>query len=463
MNAMFPAFLDLKSRKVVVVGGGPIAASKIESLLSAGARVTVVAPQIRPEIERADVEIVRREFRETDLEGAWWVVAAAPAAVNRQVSVAAEARHIFVNAVDDPQHATAYLGGVVRRDGVTIAISTDGRAPALAGLLREAFDAWLPRELDAWMNASDAARRVWREQRTPMELRRPQLLAMLNALYASKAQSPKPKTQIPMKVQVALVGAGPGDPALWTRKAVAYLEQADLVLYDALVDASALRRFTNAQCFCVGKRAGRESVRQETIHRLMIRAARAGKCVVRLKGGDPFVFGRGAEEALALARAGIPFEVVPGVSSAIAAPELAGIPVTHRGAASGFLVVSGHTTEAFENGLTAVQPNAAVSLIVLMGLGGRGELAETLIARGWNGATPAAIVCGASTADEWIWTGTIAALRATEPPAGIAGVVVIGEVVRVREALAGTQGVYPERSRGEQRGDVWTQSMTQRR
>ena len=356
------------------------------------------------------------------------------------MSTAAEARHIFVNAVDDPEHATAYLGGVVRRDGVTIAISTDGRAPALSGLLREAFDAWLPRELDAWMKASDAARRVWREQRTPMELRRPQLLAMLNALYASKAQSPKPKTQIPMKVQVALVGAGPGDPALWTRKAVAYLEQADLVLYDALVDASALRRFTKAQCFCVGKRAGRESVRQETIHRVMIRGARAGKRVVRLKGGDPFVFGRGAEEALALARAGIPFEVVPGVSSAIAAPELAGIPVTHRGAASGFLVLSGHTTEAFENGLKAVQPNAAVSLIVLMGLGGRGELAETLIARGWNAATPAAIVCGASTTNEWIWTGTVAELSATELPAGIAGVVVIGEVVRIREALAETEG-----------------------
>ena len=440
MNVMFPAFLDLKSRKVVVVGGGPVAASKIESLFSAGARVSVVAPQIRPEIERADVEIVRREFRETDLDGAWWVVAAAPPAVNRQVSAAAEARHIFVNAVDDPEHATAYLGGVVRRDGVTIAISTDGRAPALSGLLREAFDAWLPRELDAWMKASDAARRVWREQRTPMELRRPQLLAMLNALYASKSQIPSPKAQIPTKATVALVGAGPGDPDLWTQRAVRYLEQADLVLYDALVDASALRRFTRAQCFCVCKRAGRESVRQETIHRVMIRGARAGKRVVRLKGGDPFVFGRGAEEALALARAGIPFEVVPGVSSAIAAPELAGIPVTHRGAASGFLVLSGHTTEAFENGLKAVQPNAAVSLIVLMGLGGRGELAETLIARGWNAATPAAIVCGASTANEWIWTGTVAKLKATELPAGIAGVVVIGEVVRVRELLAETEG-----------------------
>ena len=440
MNVMFPAFLDLRSRKVVVVGGGPVAASKIESLVSAGARVTVVAPQIRPEIERADIEIVRREFRETDLDGAWWVVAAAPPAVNRQVNVAAEARHIFVNAVDDPEHATAYLGGVVRRDGVTIAISTDGRAPALSGLLREAFDAWLPRDLDAWMKASDAARRVWREQGTPMALRRPALLETLNSLYAGKSQIPNPKSQTPMRVRVALVGAGPGDPDLWTRKAVAYLEQADLVLYDALVDASALRRFTKAQCFCVGKRAGRESVRQETIHRVMIRGARAGKRVVRLKGGDPFVFGRGAEEALALARAGIPFEVVPGVSSAIAAPELAGIPVTHRGAASGFLVLSGHTTEALEKGLKAVQPNAAVSLIVLMGLGGRGELAETLIARGWNAATPAAIVCGASTPNEWIWTGTVAELRATELPAGIAGVVVIGEVVRVREALAETEG-----------------------
>jgi uroporphyrin-III C-methyltransferase/precorrin-2 dehydrogenase/sirohydrochlorin ferrochelatase len=356
------------------------------------------------------------------------------------VSVAAEARHIFVNAVDDPRHATAYLGGVVRRDGVTIAISTDGRAPALAGLLREAFDAWLPRELDAWMQASDAARRVWREDRTPMELRRPALLETLNRLYAGKSQIPNPESQTPMRVRVALVGAGPGDPDLWTQRAVRYLEQADLVLYDALVDAGALRRLTKAQCFCVGKRAGRESVRQETIHRLMIRAARAGKCVVRLKGGDPFVFGRGAEEALALARAGIPFEVVPGVSSAIAAPELAGIPVTHRGAASGFLVLSGHTTAALENGLKAVQPNAAVSLIVLMGLGGRGELAETLIARGWNAATPAAIVCGASTANEWIWTGTVAGLRATELPAGIAGVVVIGDVVRVREALAETDG-----------------------
>jgi uroporphyrin-III C-methyltransferase len=247
--------------------------------------------------------------------------------------------------------------------------------------------------------------------------------------------------------RVSLVGAGPGDPELWTLRAVRHLQEADLVLYDALVDARALRRFTKAQCFCVGKRAGRESVRQETIQRLMIRAARAGKCVVRLKGGDPFVFGRGAEEALALATAGIPFEVVPGVSSAIAAPEVAGIPVTHRGMASGFLVLSGHDVDAFDEGLRAVRPNA-VSLVVLMGLAGRRQLAATLMTRGWNADTPAAIVCGASTPDQWIWTGALAQMGETQVPDGVAGVMVIGEVVRVREALAAASAAPTEEEAG---------------
>jgi len=234
--------------------------------------------------------------------------------------------------------------------------------------------------------------------------------------------------------RVSLVGAGPGDPELWTLRAVRHLQDADLVLYDALVDASTLRRFTNAQCFCVGKRAGRESVRQETIHRLMIRAARAGKRVVRLKGGDPFVFGRGAEEAMALAMSGIPFEVVPGVSSAIAAPEVAGIPVTHRGAVSGFLVLSGHSTESFEEGLKALHANA-LTLVVLMGLGRRAELAAMLVAHGWKPETPAAIVCAATTPDEWVWTGTLSAIGETDPPTGAAGVMIFGEAVRLRDTL----------------------------
>jgi uroporphyrin-III C-methyltransferase/precorrin-2 dehydrogenase/sirohydrochlorin ferrochelatase len=183
---MFPAFLKLNGRRVVLVGGGRVAAGKLQGLVAEGAKVTVVAPDIRPELEQPGVVLERRAFDETDLDEAWYVVAAAPSDVNRQVLAAAERRRVFVNAVDDPAHATAYAGGVVRRDGVTIAISTDGRAPALAGLLREALDAWLPGDLDAWMSAADEARRTWKRDAVPMERRRPQLLETLNRLYDAK-------------------------------------------------------------------------------------------------------------------------------------------------------------------------------------------------------------------------------------------------------------------------------------
>jgi uroporphyrin-III C-methyltransferase/precorrin-2 dehydrogenase/sirohydrochlorin ferrochelatase len=185
---MFPAFLNLQSRRAVVVGGGPIAAAKLDALLAAGADVTVVAPDVVPDIERRGVTVIRRPFEDADLDGAWWVVAAAPKEVNKRVRAAAEARRVFVNAVDDPEHADAYLGGVVRRHGVTVAISTDGRAPALAGLLREALDAWLPADLGEWMSAADEARRRWKEQGVPMERRRPQLLETLNRLYAERSR-----------------------------------------------------------------------------------------------------------------------------------------------------------------------------------------------------------------------------------------------------------------------------------
>jgi uroporphyrin-III C-methyltransferase / precorrin-2 dehydrogenase / sirohydrochlorin ferrochelatase len=442
---MFPAFLQLRSRRVVVVGGGPVAASKLEALLAAGADVTVIAPEVRPEIVQAGVTVVRRAFEDADLDGAWWVVAAAPREVNKRVLAAAEARRVFVNAVDDPEHATAYLGGVVRRDGVTVAISTNGRAPAMAGLLREALDTLLPGDLGRWMAAADEARRAWKAQDVPMAQRRPQLLEALNRLYKKDetAEQPDPASL------VSLVGAGPGDPELWTLRAVQRVREADLVLYDALVDVGALRRLTKARCFCVGKRARRDSVPQETIHRLMIRAAKQGRRVVRLKGGDPFVFGRGGEEALALAMAGVSFEVVPGVTTAVAAPELAGIPVTHRGIASGFLVLAGHTSEAVDRTLQAVRPNT-ISMVILMGVGARADLASRLMAHGWTAETPAAVVCSASTPDAWTWTGSLAQMGEASPPAGAAGVLVVGEVVRLRHELAAPKPVAEvERRRRE--------------
>jgi uroporphyrin-III C-methyltransferase / precorrin-2 dehydrogenase / sirohydrochlorin ferrochelatase len=184
---LFPAFLKLAGRRVVVVGGGPVAASKLDALLAAGADVTVVAPEIVDEIAERRVRIERREFVETDLDGAWYVVAAAPPDVNRRVAAAAEARRLFVNAVDDPAHASVYLGGVVRKGGVTLAISTAGRAPALAGLLREGIERLIPDDIDMWLETADAAREQWKRVGIPMEQRRPLLLAAINALYTERA------------------------------------------------------------------------------------------------------------------------------------------------------------------------------------------------------------------------------------------------------------------------------------
>ena len=163
-----------------------MAAAKLEGLLAAGALVTVVAPDLTPAFQRPELTVHRRRFEAGDLEGVWWVVAAAPPDVNREVQAAAESRRLFVNAVDDPAHATAYLGSIVRRDDITVAISTGGRAPALAALLREALDAWLPHDIDRWMDAADEARRRWKAGGVPMERRRPLLLETLNRLYESK-------------------------------------------------------------------------------------------------------------------------------------------------------------------------------------------------------------------------------------------------------------------------------------
>ena len=186
---LFPAFLKLEGRPVLVVGGGPVAASKLAALLAAGAEVTVVAPEITGAIAALPVRVHRRPFAPSDLDEAWFVVAAAPPEVNRAVSAAAGERRLFVNAVDDPAHATAYLGGVVRKSGVTVAISTDGRAPALAGLIREGLEALLPADLERWLQQSDVLRAEWRAGGVPMEHRRPRLLDAINRLYEEREAS----------------------------------------------------------------------------------------------------------------------------------------------------------------------------------------------------------------------------------------------------------------------------------
>lgn len=244
---------------------------------------------------------------------------------------------------------------------------------------------------------------------------------------------------------VSLVGAGPGDPDLLTQRAVKRLHEADLVLYDALVDPQVLDLAGSAQRIFVGKRAGRPQMRQEFINRLLIRAAQRGRKVVRLKGGDPFVFGRGGEEALALIAAGVPFEIVPGISSAIAAPELAGIPVTHRGTSAALVVVSGHARDAYGPVLETLAPHSA-TVVVMMGLAAIVDISSLLIHRGWNHATPAAVILGASTADADVWTGTLADLAkgVASTVSDRPGTIVVGEVVRVGAMIAAEMNQFAD-------------------
>jgi uroporphyrin-III C-methyltransferase/precorrin-2 dehydrogenase/sirohydrochlorin ferrochelatase len=460
---LFPAFLKLAGKRVLLVGAGPVGASKLQGLLAAGAQVVVVAPEVHPDVASAPVAIHRRPFVPSDLDDVWYVVAAAPPEVNRAVSAAATERRLFVNAVDDPPNASVYLGAVVRRNGLTLAISTSGKAPALAGLLREGLEALIPHDVGAWLEVNERERALWRAEGVPMGFRRGRLLQAINDLYRDRqreraaGRSAFDCATCGLRVvgdladddaaprtgggSASLVGAGPGDPELMTLRAVRRLRDADLVLYDALVSPEVLALAAHAQCISVGKRHGRHSVTQETINRLLVSATKRGRRVVRLKAGDPFVFGRGGEEALALAAAGLACEVVPGVSSATSAAALAGIPVTHRGLASSFVVVSGHAQSAWAPLVDTLAPRSA-TLVVLMGVNTRQALASRLIERAWAPTTPVALLFSASTPASSTWIGTLADLAADvaiDIPSG-PGTVVIGDVVNLAATLGNASG-----------------------
>jgi uroporphyrin-III C-methyltransferase/precorrin-2 dehydrogenase/sirohydrochlorin ferrochelatase len=442
---LFPLFVKLDGKKVLVVGGGAVATAKVGALLATGAEIALVAPHVTNDLgvleQDGKISIARRSFVESDLEGVWVVIAASTPEVNRSVAAAAAPRRLFVLAVDDKSAASAFGAGVVRKGGVTVAVSTDGRAPALAGLVREGIEALLPDDLADWNAVAARARAAWKTSGVPMPARRPLLLAALNDLYAARATGAGTEgaaTPPAPRGRVTLVGAGPGSADLVTVRGRERLAGADLVLYDALASEEMKAYAPGARWFFVGKRACRQSIKQEILNRLLVKYARRGLHVVRLKCGDPFVFGRGGEEALALAEAGIPFEIVPGVSSAVAGPALAGIPVTHRGLASSFAVITGHHEEVYGPLLDGFAPGS-LTLVMMMGLGQRARIAERLAARGWSSDTPAAVIVGAATPESWTWTGTLAGLGAAVPPAASArapGLLVIGAVVAIAGELA---------------------------
>lgn len=245
---------------------------------------------------------------------------------------------------------------------------------------------------------------------------------------------------------VSLVGAGPGHPDHLTQKAAARLREADVVVHDALVSREVLALASHAEIVCVGKRAGAPQTTQAAIEHLIVDAALDGRRVVRLKGGDPFVFGRGGEEALALAAAGIPYEVVPGITTAIAAPGLAGIPMTHRGTSSGFVVITASDEGTCDATIEALPPGL-LTLVVMMSVQSRAALADRLIARGWARDTASALVLGAATPQMWVWKGSLEALAGVTLPTGSAtapGTIVIGAVAALPIALDDSETLLQE-------------------
>jgi uroporphyrin-III C-methyltransferase / precorrin-2 dehydrogenase / sirohydrochlorin ferrochelatase len=444
---LLPVFVDLVDRQVVVVGGGRVATTKTLRLLEAGARVTVVAPHLAAELEHLPVTLIRRRFEPADLDTAWYVVSAAPPDVNAHVVAEGTRRRVFVNAVDDPAHASAFAGSGFTRGPVTIAISTGGEAPALARVMRQALEQLVGPDVEDWTSMAASLRGEWRRSGVAMEARRDALLEAIAHLHRetvgsfadSRAGGPRPivpHAAVPKGNRgfVSLVGAGPGDPQLLTRLGARRLAEADLVLYDALVPAATVSLAVNAQRILVGRRRGSETIGQEAINRTLVRAARRGRRVVRLKGGDPFVFGRGGEEALSLAQAGVAFEVVPGVSSALAAPGLASIPITHRGLSGAVMITTAHDADRFRSLIDGLAP-AAATLVVMMGTAHRGAVSQALIDAGWRASTPAAIVWNASLRDQAVWTGSLDTLSHPAAPGDAPGTIIVGDVVAVRDTL----------------------------
>ena len=446
--ASFPVDLRLAGRPVLVVGGGEIAARKARGLLDAGALVTMVAPHFAaPSLALPGVERLCRRYRPGDLAGRWWVTTAVDDAdVTAAVARDAEAAGIFCNAADRPEHCTATLPAVLRDGDLTVAVSTAGRSPAAASWVRDRIGRLLGPRPGRLVERAAAVRDRVRRSSTSEGLDWAALLDLLaiddgpgaeRAVDAFVAGATGGSTGTAGRGDggaavghVRLVGAGPGDPDLLTLAAVRALEQADVVVHDALVGTGVLALVPpGVELIDVGKRAGRPFP-QEEINSLLVRLGRDGRQVVRLKGGDPFVFGRGGEEALALAAAGVPCSVVPGVTSALSAPALAGVPVTHRGVAAAVTVLTGHRAE----GAAPVDWQAAAhlggTLVVLMGVAERGRIADHLMRGGLPGATPVAVVERASRAGQRVVRTCLADLGSTavEAPATI----VIGAVAAMQ-------------------------------
>jgi uroporphyrin-III C-methyltransferase/precorrin-2 dehydrogenase/sirohydrochlorin ferrochelatase len=457
----FPIFLRLSGEPVLVVGGGPVAARKVELLLRSAARVTVVAPVLCERLQalrdQGAIEHRAEAFSPAAIDGKRLVIAATDSeAVNAWVARFADSRHIPVNVVDDRKLSRFIMPAIVDRSPVIVAVGSSGDAPVLTRRLREKIETLLPERLGrlaavagrlrgfikARVPDGASRRKFWERffdgplaanvlsgrgdvSEAQLEQQLPALLAEINTAETGQGE-------------VALVGAGPGDPGLLTLRGLRALQNADVILYDRLVSEEILdlaRR--DAERIYVGKAAGQAHRSQDEINAMLVQYARAGKRVCRLKGGDPFVFGRGGEELEALAAAGIRFEVVPGITAATGCAAYAGIPLTHRNYAQSLTLVTGHCKDETERLDWALLAQPDHTAVFYMGLSHLPAIVHQLMAHGAPRERAAALVEDGTRASQRVIAGTLADLPSLAQTQGVKSpaLLIVGEVTRLHEVL----------------------------
>jgi uroporphyrin-III C-methyltransferase/precorrin-2 dehydrogenase/sirohydrochlorin ferrochelatase len=422
----YPIFVDLKDQPCLVVGGGPVALRKIRLMLSAGANITVVAPEICVDLESEFGQRIThyaRPFEDRDISGYRLITAAtSEPEVNRHVSALAQAANIPVNVVDQPELCSFITPSIVDRSPVLIAISTGGDAPVLARMLRAKLEAYIPASygrLAATMGRyREALKKAVPEERDRRMFWEKVVQGPIAELFFS-GRNENAEQQLQKLIQstsntdnsmgeVWLVGAGPGDPDLLTFRALRLMQQADVVLYDRLVSPDILnlcRR--DADRIYVGKRRAEHAVPQGEINQLLVDLAKQGKSVVRLKGGDPFIFGRGGEEIELLGQSDVPFQIVPGITAASGCATYAGIPLTHRDHAQSCVFVTGHLKNGTVELNWSMLATASQTVVIYMGLVGLPYICQKLIEQGVSEHMPIALVEQGTTNNQRVYTGTL--------------------------------------------------------
>ncbi len=448
-------FADVTARRCLVVGAGPVAGRKIEALVQAGAQITVVAPQaiasVRDHAAAGHLDHQAREFAEDDLHGMFLVViASSDAALNDRIASLARMRGLLVNAAHNAAAGDVLLPSVIRRNPIQVAISTGGASPVLGRLLRDQLESSIPGAFGRLAALVEAFRSQARARFGERRLRRRFWEAVLTGPIAEQVLDGRDAEardalaeelkhgRVPDCGEVYLVGAGPGDPDLLTFRALRLIRQADIVVYDRLVSEPIMALLRqDIEKIYAGKERDRHAIRQESINALLVRLAREGRRVLRLKGGDPLVFGRGGEEIATLMEEGIPFQIVPGITAANGCASYAGIPLTHRDHAQACIFVTGHLKDGSIDLNWGMLAHPRQTLVFYMGLAGCGEICRQLVRHGLDAATPAALITRGTTPQQRVLTGTLQDLPQLVQSQDVAPptLIVVGEVVRLRAQL----------------------------